>query len=410
MSTRQSIQHPFRALRSRDFLLYWAGQGTSVIGTWMQSMALSWLVYRVTNSPLVLGVLTLARFGPSLVFAPFAGFIVDRFPKRRMVLFTQSCALILASTLTILVLGRWIHIWQILVLALLQGFVDTLDMTARQAFQLDLVPQEDLQSAVSLNSAAFNTGRMVGPALAGVAIHLWGEGPCFAINAFSYLAVLASLFTIRGRAEAPKQRTDSVLANIRDGLVYVWKDKPALARVMAMATTSLVGLSVYTLLPVFARELLGGGAGVYGMLLGASGVGAIAGSLIAAAGPSPRATGQGYAHCLLAIGISLAGFGYSRSLSLSMLSLVIVGVAVAIQMAHTNTYLQTTAPPAMRGRVISVYIWVFAGFTPIGGMLVGWAAQHGGGHGGAQVTAMVSGFLCALAGLAFYTRSKALKK
>lgn len=401
-----SFQHPFRALRSRDFLLYWVGQGTSVIGTWMQSMALSWLVYRLTNSPLVLGVLTLTRFGPSLVFAPFAGFVVDRFPKRRMVLATQSTSLVLASGLTLLVLGGWIRIWQILVLAILQGCVDTLDMTARQAFQLDLVEPEHLQSAISLNSAAFNMGRMVGPALAGVVLHYWSEGTCFALNAFSYLAVLASLLSLRGRGVKPRHEEGSALSRMKEGIRYVWQDTASRARVGAMATTSLVGLSVYTLLPVFAKELLGGGPGVYGLLLGASGIGAIAGSLVAAAGPSPRAEGRGYAHCLLAIGLSLALFGLSKVLILSMLSLVLVGVGVAIQMAHTNTFLQSTAPAHLRGRVISVYIWVFAGFTPIGGMVVGWAAKHGG----AQGTAVVAGLLCALAALGFYTRSKALKK
>ncbi len=256
---RHRLRLTFRAMRHRDFTLFWLGQWVSVIGTWMQTMALSWLIYRLTDSALVLGVLAAVRFGPSLLGSPFAGVLADRFPRRNLVLLTQSASLLLASALAALTLTGTVKVWHILTLALVQGVVDTLDMTARQTMQMDLVGQDDLQSAVALNSAAFNTGRMVGPAVAGVLVAVYGEGICFAINAASYLAVLVALLSIRGIAATPRSGA-SVGRDLLEGMRFTWGHPTIRTVLLAVAITSMAGLSYSTLLPVLARDILKAGA------------------------------------------------------------------------------------------------------------------------------------------------------
>ncbi|HNX95431.1 MAG TPA: MFS transporter [Holophaga sp.] len=266
MVLKHRLQHTFRAMRHGEFVVYWAGQAISVIGTWMQSTALSWLVYRITSSPVALGVMALARFGPSLLGAPFAGLLVDRFPRRKVVILTQATSLTLAIPLAYLTLTNQVQLWQLLVLAVAQGCVDTLDMTARQTFQMDIVGPEDVQSAVALNSAAFNSARMVGPVLAGVIVHFWSEGICFVLNAVSYLTVLISLFTIRGKPHVASTALGPVLREIRTGFSFVWRTPPIRVRMLAMGVTSALGLSIQTLLPVFVVSQLHGDAQSFGML------------------------------------------------------------------------------------------------------------------------------------------------
>jgi len=400
MTSPSSFRQTFRALRNRDFALFWAGQWISVTGTWMQSMALAWLLYRLTSSPLALGLLAAARLGPSMLGAPFAGVVADYFQRRRVVILTQASSLVLATLLALLTLSGHIQVWHILVLSLCQGCVDTLDMTARQTFQMDIVGPQDLQSAVALNSAAFNAGRLVGPLMAGIVLHLRGEGSeswCFLFNAVSYLAVLISLFVIRTRPQAPQSLPQSVLRNIQEGLVYVWHTKPIRERILAIGVTATVGLSVYSLLPVFAKELLHSGARGYSFLLAGGGVGAMLGALLAASGSKDPARSRVHAYSLMVLGPGLVALGLTHRLPLSVFWLLLVGIAMGIQMARTNAFLQTSSPEHLRGRVVSIYVWVFTGFTPIGSLAAGWAAEHLG----IARTAMGAGCLCLLAGLTF---------
>jgi MFS family permease len=386
---RHRLRLTFSAMRHRDYTLFWFGQWISVTGTWMQTMAQSWLIYRLTDSAFILGVLATVRFGPSLVGSPLAGVVADRFPRRNLVLITQSISLLIASALASLTLTGAVRVWHILALALVQGIVDTLDMTARQTLQVDLVGMDDLQSAVALNSAAFNTGRMVGPALAGVLVALYGEGVCFAINAASYVAVLAALLGVRASAVIPRSGR-SVGRDLLDGLRYAWSQPSIRAVLLAVAVTSLAGLSYSTLLPVLARDILKSGAQGYGLLLSGVGLGAITGALGAAARRGNQGAGGLIGLGQAVLGAGLVALGLSRVLWISCAWMVLVGLAVTVQLAVANALLQTTAPPALRGRVISLYIWLFAGLSPIGGLAAGWAAEHVG----APLTAVGGGIVC----------------
>jgi MFS family permease len=394
MSSSSNVRHAFRALKHRNFQIFWAGQGISVAGTWMQTMAQSWLIYRLTDSALALGYLTAARFGPALVIAPFAGLAADRLPRRKVVIGTQATSLVLATALAVLTLGGWIRVSHILVLAFLQGCVDSLDMTVRQTFQMDLVGAEDLQSAVSLNSAAFNSGRMVGPALAGILVARLGEGWCFVINAASYLAVLTSLFFLRVTPVGQGAPRRSVTHDIAAGLRYAW-GTPAIRRVMlAVAMTSAIGLSVNTITPALARDILNAGPRGYGAILAGAGVGAIMGALVAAGASTSTRAAMVNVVALLGMGLSLIGLGLARDLILAVVCMTLVGSMSAMQLSTSNTFLQTEAKPELRGRVVSLYVWIFQGLAPVGGFAAGWVAQHAG----VPPAILGAGSLCLLAG------------
>jgi len=388
------LRHTFRAMRHRGFRVFWVGQWVSVNGTWMQTTAQAWLMYRLTDSPLMLGLLSAARFGPALVGAPIAGVMTDRFPRRLLVLLTQTASLVQATLLAALTLSGAVRVWHILVLAFLQGIVDTLDMPARQTLQVDIVGIEDLQSAVSLNSSAFNAARMLGPALAGGLVAAWGEGVCFAVNAASYLAVLVALLLIRTHpaAHAP---AGSLRSELAEGLRYAWGDPRVRAILGAVAVTSAFGLSYMTLLPVFARDVLHAGAPGYGVLLASAGLGAVFGALGAAARTGTRgtllfmATGQGM------LGAGLVALAVTRHLAPATAWLVLVGLGVAMQLSTTNGFLQTTAPDHLRGRAVSLYLWLFSGLAPIGGLAAGWVAEHAG----APWTAAGAGVACVLSAM-----------
>jgi MFS family permease len=386
------LAHAFRALRHRPFRIYWIGQWLSVNGTWMQTTAQAWLVYRLTDSPLVLGILSAVRFGPALVGSPIAGVLTDRLPRRLVVLSTQSLSLVQATLMAVLTLSGAVRVWQVLLLAFFQGIVDTLDTPARQTLQVDIVGVEDLQSAVSLNASAFNAARMVGPALAGVMVAVWGEGVCFAVNAFSYLAVLVALLTIR-TPRAPSPTSNSMRAELADGVRYAWGNVQVRTMLGGIAVTSVFGLSYTTLLPVFARDVLHGGVRGFGVLMASGGLGAMAGALAAAARRSERRTGVIMAAGQGALGLGLVALAFTRTLAVASVWMVVIGLGVAIQLSTTNGFLQTTAPPHMRGRVVSLYIWLFSGLSPVGGFAAGWIAEHAG----APLTAAGAGAACTLA-------------
>ncbi len=389
------LAHAFRALRHRPFRIFWIGQWLSVNGTWMQTTAQAWLVYRLTDSPLVLGILSAVRFGPALVGSPIAGVLTDRLPRRLVVLSTQSLSLVQATIMAALTLSGAVRVWQVLLLAFFQGVVDTLDTPARQTLQVDLVGVEDLQSAVSLNASAFNAARMVGPALAGVMVAAWGEGVCFAVNAFSYLGVLVALLTIR-TPRAPAPTSNSMRAELAEGVRYAWGNIQVRTMLGGIAVTSVFGLSYTTLLPVFARDVLHGGVRGFGVLMASGGLGAMVGALAAAARRSGRRTGAIMAAGQGALGLGLVALAFTRSLAVASVWMVVIGLGVAIQLSTTNGFLQTTAPPHMRGRVVSLYIWLFSGLSPIGGFAAGWIAEHAG----APWTAAGAGAVCALAAAA----------
>ncbi len=404
------LRHAFRALRHRNFQIFWIGQGISVSGTWMQTTAQSWLVYRLTGSPLYLGLLAVAKFGPSMALAPFAGLLADRLPRRKVLICTQSASLLVATTLAILAIWGVIRVHHVMALAFLQGCIDSLDMTVRQTFQMDLVGPEDVQSAVSLNSAAFNSARMVGPPIAGALIAWLGEGPCFALNAASYLAVLLSLFPIRANPVLRRPDQHSALEQISTGLRFVWGSPSIRLVLSAVALTSAVGLSAHTLTPALARDILHSGSQGYGRLLLAVGIGSILGSLTAAAASTSQRATLVNSLMLCGQGASLLALGLSRTMPAAMLSLMLLGAMPSMQLSTCNSFLQTAAPPELRGRILSIYVWIFHGLAPLGGLAAGWAAQRAG----IPTAILAAGGISILAGLAFgarhYTRSNALKK
>ena len=387
-------------MRHRQFRVYWIGQLVSVTGTWMQTLAQGWLLYRLTDSPFALGLLSAARFGPSFLGAPFAGVVADRFSRRALVLLTQALGLIQAASLAALTLGGVVRPWHILAFAVVQGFIDTLDMPARQTLQVDLVGLDDLQSAVSLNSSAFNTARIIGPAIAGVLVGAWGEGVCFSINALSYLAVLVALATIRVGA-SPVRAPSSWRSDLVEGVRFAWATPAVRSALAAVATTSIVGLSYATLLPVVARDVLHGGANGYGLLLAGAGVGAILGALRTASGTGSEGAAGRALLGQATLGAGLIGLGVARDLAIATCVLVVIGFAVALQLSTTNAFLQTSAPPELRGRVMSIYFWIFVGLSPIGGLAAGWVAERVG----APTTAAAAGTVCLLAAAAGAVRA-----
>lgn len=368
-------------------------------------MALSWLIYRLTDSPIALGLLAVARFGPSLLGSPFAGVVADKLPRRNIVLTTQTISMVNASILAVLTLTGIIQVWEILVIAFLQGCVDTMDMTARQTLQMDLVGPSDLQSAISLNSAAFNAGRIVGPAIAGVLVAIWDEGICFLFNAVSYLAVLISLFVIKVASQINKKKS-SIKKEILEGMKYVWSSPDIRKLISSIAITSTMGqAAMLTLTPILARDVLKAGPTGYGSLLAGSGIGAIIGALITATRNGNQGTflinalGQG------TLGIGLIAVALTPHIEISTLWMVLTGMSVAVQLSSTNAYLQTNSPTHLRGRVISLYIWMFTGLAPIGSLLAGFLAEHLG----VVATAIICGFVC-ITGSIFYGIIPIVKK
>jgi len=379
-----------RALSHRNFRLFFLGQGVSLIGTWMQQVALTWLVYRLTDSPVLLGVVAFCGQVPTLVLAPLAGVLIDRTNRRRLLLVTQSLAMLQALLLAYLTWTGAIAVWHTLVLGLFLGVVNIFDMTARQVFLIEMLDTpDDLPNAIALNSSLVNGARLVGPALAGLVIGLVGEGTCFLLNGLSYLAVLAALAAMRIDRRPARQRR-SVLHELREGMVYAFHFPPIRAILMLVAVISLAAASFTVLLPVLVTKVLGGGAAALGNLMAASGLGALAAALYLAS----RST-------ILGLGprIALAGGALGGALfALASVQYVLPALAVAFAagfalMALTtacNTVLQTIVDEDKRGRVMSLYAMAFLGAMPLGSLLAGSLADAIG----MQATLRLGGLSC----------------
>jgi MFS family permease len=360
-----------RAMRHRNFRLYFFGQLVSLIGSWMQTTAQQWLVYRLTGSQLSLGLVTFAGFIPVLLLSLFMGVVVDRVSRRRLLLLTQSWFLLLALALAVLTFLGIVQYRHIIVLALLFGIGNALDMPARQAFNLDMVEHDDLFNAIALNSSVFNGARIIGPAIGGLVIASWGEGTAFGLNAVSFLAVIAGLLMMSlPPFQRPAQR-DTGLGDLKRGLAYLFGDRQVLGLVTMVAAFSLIGFPYAVLLPVFAQDVLRIGVEGYGILLGAQGVGALAAALSLAILGDRRPKGRllWLSRWMLVVAVALLGF--SRTTALSMLALALAGFALISQLAVTNTLIQLAVPDDLRGRVLSAYTWALGGFWPLGALLIG---------------------------------------
>lgn len=389
----------FRALRHRNFQLFFAGQFISLTGTWMQSVAQSWLVYQMTGSVVLLGTVGFAGQIPVLLLAPFGGTAADRFDRRRILLVTQSWAMLLAGTLALLTLTGTIQIWMLLAIAVGFGIGNAFDIPARQAFVSDMVGREDLINAIALNSSMFNGARIVGPAIAGILVAAVGEGWCFFGNAVSYIAVLTSLLAMK-LAPTVKRELKSPFAEIKEGFTYVATTPPIRALLLLLGLVSLAGMPYAVLMPVFADDYLGGDSGTLGFLMGCSGLGALAAALTLASRKHVFGLGKWVAGACAGLGAFLVLFSFSRSVPLSALILVPVGFSMMTQMSSSNTLVQAMVPDELRGRVMSVYSMMFMGLAPIGSLLAGTAA----GYIGPAETVAIGGSICIIGAIIFAFR------
>lgn len=394
------VRNAFRALRHRNLRLFFIGQGVSLVGTWMQQVAMSWLVYRLTDSELLLGVIAFSGQFPGLLMAPFAGALVDRWDRQRMVVVAQSLLMIQATVLAALVVTERIEVWHLISLAIFSGLVNGADIPARQAMLVRLVGgTADLPNAIALNSSMFNAARLVGPALAGVLIGWVGEGPVFLINALSYVAVLAALFALRLPPERARA-TGNMLTHIREGFAYAFGHPPTRDMLILFAGVSLVGVPYIVLLPAFARDVLGGDARTLGLLTSCAGLGAFVGALTLAARDSLNGIARLVVRATGALGLVLVAFAASRTFALSASMLMVSGFAMMMATASINTVIQTLVTDQMRGRVMSLYAMAFIGVTPVGSLLGGALA----GRLGAPITVALGGLSCVALAAAFGPR------
>ena len=383
------ISNTFRALRHRNFRLFFAGQFVSLTGTWMQSVAQSWLVYRLTGSVVLLGLIGFASQIPVFLLAPIGGTVADRYNRHRILIVTQSCAMVLAGILAFLTLSGRIEIWHLFVIASGFGLANAFDIPTRQAFAVDMVGKEDLVNAIALNSSMFNGARIVGPAIAGILVALIGEGWCFFINAFSYTAVIGGLLKMNIVPHIRKA-TGSAFENIKEGFTFVATNKPIRALMLLLGLVSLMGMPYAVLMPIFADQYLGGGSSTLGFLMGASGMGAVTAALTLASRREVFGLGRWVVLACGGFGISLLLFSVSRNFWLSMVILVPVGFSMMTQMSSSNTLIQSMVPDHLRGRVMSVYSMMFMGLAPFGALLAGSLA----GIIGAPETVALGGLAC----------------
>jgi len=368
-------QVALRALRHRNFQLFFSGQLISLIGTWMQSVAQSWLVYRLTGSALLLGSVGFASQIPVFMFAPVGGIAADRFNRRHIVIATQVSAMVLAFFLAALTLSHRVQVWHVFVLASLLGVVNAFDIPGRQSFLVDMVGKEDLMNAIALNSSMFNGARVIGPAVAGILVAKIGEGWCFFANAVSYVAVIIGLLLMKVHSPARASKA-SPFEHMMEGFRFVNETAPIRALLLLLGIVSLVGMPYVVLMPIFADQILHGGARGLGILMGATGVGALLGALTLAFREGVKGLGRLVAWCCAGFGASLSVFALSHSFWLSVILLLPVGYAMMLQMACSNTLIQVMVPDALRGRVMAVYSMMFMGMAPIGALLGGALADR----------------------------------
>ncbi len=363
-------------LHSRNFRLYMTGQTISMAGTWMQSVALGWLVLQLTGSGTMLGLVTAAQFVPVLFLGPLGGVVVDRFDTRRLLTITQLAAGFLAALLGVLTITDVVQVWMVFMLAVLLGVVTVVDNPARQTFVLELVGPDLLSNAITLNSVNINAARVVGPAIAAITIALVGVGPCFLINGASYVAVIVALTMMDRGAMIPKILAPRAKGQVREGFRYVWHDPALRTPLMMMALIGTFAYEFQVILPIFAKYGFDGDAGTYGLMSAAMGVGAVAGGLVVAGqnryglGPLVRVS--------FAFGVAIGLVAISPTLPVAIASLVLVGVVNIAFLARANTTLQLTADAAMRGRVMAMWTVAFLGSTPVGGPIIGVIGQAAG--------------------------------
>lgn len=384
----------FRAMRHRNFRLFFWGQLVSVIGVWMQATAQQWLVYRITGSQTSLGLVTFISFLPVLILSLFMGVVVDRFPRRKILLITQSWFMLGAFILAALTRTGLIQYWHILVLSFTLGIGSALDMPARQAFVTEMVEDDknNLLNALSLNSSIFNVARIIGPAIGGAIVAALGEAPTFAINGFSYLAVIAALMLMKLKPPQLSESSESNLDQMREGFQYIAGKREILGLVTMVAVFSFVGFGSLTLVPVFAKDILKIGVTGFGQMLSWQGVGALIGGALLIFFGDQFHKGKLLLFSRVLIGPVILGIALCRTPWISMALMAVMGYSLITQLVISNTLIQIIVPDELRGRVMSTYTWALGGFYPLGSLLMGFL----GDQIGAPTAAMISGGGCIL--------------
>ena len=403
----RDYSHAWRALRHRNFRLFFGGQSISLIGTWMTRIATAWLVYRLTKSALLLGTVSFAGQIPTFLVAPFAGVLVDRMDRRKVLVWTQALAMVQSLALAALTLTHLINIHEVLALSVFQGIINAFDMPGRQAFMVQMVEDRgDLSNAIAINSSMVNLARLVGPSLAGLVIAATNEGWCFLIDGVSYIAVIISLLMMRVQVEAVTRHAASMVEQLKEGWAYVSTFVPIRTILMLFALISLMGMPFVVLMPVFAVQVLYGGPHTLGFLMGALGVGALISALSLVVRKSVRGLLKMIPIAAAVFGVGLVAFGLSHALWLSLLLMLVTGFGMMQGMTASNTIIQTLVPEDKRGRVMSYYTVAFVGMAPFGSLLAGAL-----GHSiGSQRTVMISGVACVLGAMWFWTRMRAIRR
>ena len=399
--------HAWRALRHRNFRLFFGGQSISLIGTWMTRIATSWLVFRLTGSPFLLGTVSFAGQIPTFIFAPIAGVWVDRLDRRQVLLWTQTLSMVQSLLLATLTLTGHITIAWILALSIMQGIINAFDMPGRQSFMIQMVEDKrDLSNAIAINSSMVNMARLVGPSLAGMLIAVTSEGWCFLIDGISYLAVIASLLMMHVKAAPAMRKATSTLTDLKVGWTYVSESVPIRTILQLFALVSLMGMPFVVLMPIFAAKVLHGGPHTLGFLMGSMGVGALLSALALAARKSVKGLVRMIPLAAAVFGFGLIGFGLSRVFWLSMIMVMIAGAGMMQGMAGSNTVIQTIVSEDKRGRVMSYYTMAFVGMAPFGSLLAGGLAHAIG----APWTVILNGAAVLLGAVWFTTKLPAVRR
>jgi MFS family permease len=396
----------FLALRHRNFQLYFSGQLISLVGTWMQSTAQAWLVYRLTHSPFLMGLVVFVGLFPAFVLGIWGGVIADRYNKHTMIITTQALEMIQAFLFAAFVLWGNITIWQIFVFVALLGTVHAFDMPLRQSFIVDLVDPDALPSAIALSSSVFNAARIVGPALAGILVAVTSEGYCFLINGVSYFAVLISLFQIKTKRHPHHRHAKNAFESLKEGLAYSYRTYHVRSIFWILTIAVLCGTPYLTFMPIFANDILHSGSRGLGILMGSAGIGAFLGAVSLGAQKEMRGVGKIIALAVCAFGIALVLFALSRNFLFSFAILFVIGFSMMAGMVSSNIMLQLLVPDHLRGRLMSIYATIIVGVVPIGSLLSGWSAKWIG----AEKTTIAGGVLAVIAGCWFLFRLPAFKK
>ena len=404
-SGRSRFRATVRSLRHRNFQLFFSGQLISLIGTWMQTIAQAWLVYRITGSSLLLGVVGFAGQIPIFLLAPLGGLAADRWNRHKIVIATQVASMVLAFILAALTLLHVVKTWEIITLASLLGAVNAFDIPGRQSFLIEMVAREDLMNAIALNSSMFNGARVIGPAIAGILVARIGEGWCFFANGASYIAVIAGLLMMKLAPYRPVPAGTSPFEHIAEGFRYIQRTGPILALITLIGIVSLVAVPYSVLMPIFADQILHRGAHGLGILMGAAGVGALIGALTLASRHGVKGLGRVVGYAAMSFGVSLVLFAFSKIFWLSVVLLVPVGFGVMLQMSSSNTLIQAMVPDELRGRAMAMYTMMFMGMAPIGSLLSGLFADWIG----APLTVAIGGVGAVIGAVLFLRKLPALR-